>query len=204
MSLPWSTAGASRTVTYAAIADADGIKTSIATAVTQQTYSGVALNGARAAGYPTWLPQNVSVTSSASVGSYNLTGITFTGTDVAGEALTETLTLTAANGNETVVGTKAFANVTSIVVAAMADTNGAFTFGMRDIIMLQYSTVTSKPLRQVIRVLKTTAATGNCLVTYGGGVTDTLPMAVNVHEPVQAIQISGTATTTALPLVVYL
>ena len=63
-------------------------------------------------------PRVLSITGSASTAVGN---VVITGTDAAGEALSETLTST---GEATVVGTKAFATVTKITLPALAGANG--------------------------------------------------------------------------------
>lgn len=63
-------------------------------------------------------PRVLSITGSASTAVGN---VVITGTDAAGEALSETLTST---GAATVVGTKAFATVTKITLPALAGADG--------------------------------------------------------------------------------
>ncbi len=150
-----------RSVSYAVVPVANAIKTSIATVAAPVTYTGVQINGA--IGPATMNPARlISVTSSASGGSYTATAITITGTNASGAAQTDTLTLTATGGNETIVSTKAFATVTSIAILAMTNTSGAFTFGVRDVLC-------PRPPNRV-RV----GTTGNLKVGYPDGTTDTI------------------------------
>lgn len=187
---PYAIYPSPRTVTYAAIAAPTAIKTSIATAVAPQTYTGVALNGATGAGVLPF-PQTISATSASHSGSYIVgSPITVTGLDALGAVQTDTITLTLVNGNETISTVKAFASVTSIVVPAMNDTAGAFTFGVNDIIV-------PSPFRQL-----RAGSAGNVVVGYVGGFTDTLPCLQGERHDVLALSIKNTLTT-ALPLTVY-
>lgn len=127
-----------------AYVDADGIKTSIATAASVQTYlptfNGVAGNTVGKsldasnvthtafASYPT-------VTNTSATGSYvNASTVVFHGT-YGREVVTRTATLTSADGGQTLLadGPLDMGSITKIVVAAQVDTAGAFTFGWRDI-----------------------------------------------------------------------
>ncbi len=174
-----------RSVSYPAIPVTNAIKTSIATVAAPVSYSGVALNGAIGVAEMN-PPRNISVTTSASVGAYTLTAITITGTDAAGRALTETLTLTQANGGQTVVGASAFKTVTQIDILAMVSTAGAFTFGVRDIFC------TRRPSR--IRV----GTTGALKVGYDDGTTDVIA-AVLAGETlnIAPARVYGDSSTTA-------
>jgi hypothetical protein len=204
-----------KTKTYAAIANADGLKTSIATATTPQTYQGGALNGA-AAGAPFPVARTVSVTTSAATGAYNvgaLGRITITGEREAGGTITEVLELTDADGDETISGSTAFKSVSKIEVPAMADTEGAFTFGVVDLV--------TEPDRAAIYGFRA-GTVGNVAVQYRDGSTDTIPMqvgervevahagfaasarhvGVDVDHRLEIAAILSTGTT-ALPLTVY-
>ncbi len=109
-------------------ADADAIKTSIATSTGSASYSGAALNGAKG-GTPA-TARAVTVTTTAATAAYNITDpIVFTGTDLDGDAWTESLYLTATNGGETIEGVWSLGSVTSVVVPAQLLATGAFTFG---------------------------------------------------------------------------
>lgn len=113
-------------------ADDNGIKTSIATAATQQTYSGVQLNGTNVcgAGYAN-LASWPTVKTSSQAGGYTAgSTVVFTGT-YAGQAQTRTATIVSANGAETLLadGPLDIGSVTSIVVAAQPGTSGALEFG---------------------------------------------------------------------------
>lgn len=176
-----------RCVTYTALADDDAIKTSIATVAAPATYSGGALNGAYGGTFP--LPQTVSVTTSSSVGSYILGAIVFTGTDQDGSVITESLTLTAVNGNETIKGTTAFATITSIVVPAQFDTSGTFKFGVFHLLL-------KSPMRKI-----RASAAGNLVLGFQDGNTDTLPCTAGEQQSVLALKVLGT---TSIGFTVYL
>lgn len=155
-----------KTSTFSAIADPDGIKTSIATAITPQIYEGGALNGALAAAQP--IARTVSVTSSAAAGAYVADSpVTFTGTNELGQLATETLRLTAANGGETIAGEQPFRTVTKIEVAAQADTDGALTFGFQDL-------ATSDDRAAILGFRA--GAQGSVDVVYRDGSADSIPM----------------------------
>lgn len=112
-----------------AAADDDAFKTSVASAATEQTYTGTALNGVVGAGVLS-PPRNITITST-SHGDIDAVGVVVTGVDVNGKALTETITLT--NGGGVVnSGNKAFAKVSKIVVPAQSGTGGALKFGFGD------------------------------------------------------------------------
>lgn len=185
---------APRTYTFAAIADADGLKTSIATSTSVATYSGATLNGALANPGPATIPltMNVSVTTTSQSNTYNITSpIVVTGTNAAGATITDSLTLTTDDGNETVAGTKAFATVTSIAVPAQSNTSGAFTFGVQNIVF-------DEAAREVRG-----GSAGNIVVGYDGSTTDTIPCLAGEHHKVFAKRIVSSGTT-ALPVTVYL
>lgn len=112
-----------------------GIKASVATAVTPQSYSGVALDGSMltASGGIKYCSRSVTVTSAAQVGAYSTAApIVITGVRK-GVVVTESISLTAANGGETVRGTQAFDMITQIDVPAMASTAGHLQFGVGDL-----------------------------------------------------------------------
>jgi flagellar capping protein FliD len=114
--------------------DDDAIKTSIATAVSAQSYSGGALNGAIGAGEID-LPKSISITTGANASTYNLVDpIRITGTDWRGQTITEDVLLTNAGGGETVQTTKGFATVTSIAIPAQLTTGGTFKIGILDLV----------------------------------------------------------------------
>jgi hypothetical protein len=107
-------------------AAATAIRTSNATAVTAQIYTGAALNGSIGSGQLPPAGRNVTVTATDNSGAGGYTGsVTFLGTRL-GAAQTETVAI---SDNATVAGTKIFDTVTRISVPAQPDTSGALSFG---------------------------------------------------------------------------
>jgi hypothetical protein len=167
------------------LADDDAIKTSIATSTSVATYTGGAINGALAANQAP-LAWTLTVTTSTHASTYNTVDpIVITGLDVEGNTITESLTLTAANGNETVSGTKAFSKVTQIVVPAQTDALGTFKFGVKDLVLVG------------CRQIRCTA--GAILkVGFEDGTTDTWPAALDGERfDVDVKKIFSTGTTLA-------
>lgn len=187
--------------TYAAITDVDAIKTSIATALTEQTYTGAAINGALAAGIR--FPQVPTVTTSAAPATYNTAdAIVFTGTDEDGNAVTASVTLTNAGGNETVQAaaglgaTRGMATVTKIVVPAMLQLGGALEFGVGDLVLFAAGTKGLPAWR-----LRAGGA-GNIICCDQDGNADTLP-AVGAGESWEVLAARVVAVgTTALPVTI--
>jgi hypothetical protein len=121
----------------AALNVTNGIKVSVATATTPQSYSGAALDGAllTATGGIKYCPRTVTVTTAALVGAYAVgapNAIVITGMR-GGVQITESLALVAANGGETIRGTQAFDMITQIDVPAQVLNTGHFTFGVGDL-----------------------------------------------------------------------
>lgn len=111
-------------------ADTDSIKTSVATATTQQTYSGAALNGV--IGSAAFVqPRAFTVTISGPTSAFvNGSTITVTGKNVLGSTFTRTITISNAVSPATFSTDYAFKQITQVVVAGQADTTGAFQFGL--------------------------------------------------------------------------
>lgn len=78
------------------------------------------------------LPRAVTVTLSSHAGSYTTNPIVITGTR-SGKTVTQSLTPSGANGNETLRGTQAFDKLTGIAIPAQNDALGQFSFGVGDI-----------------------------------------------------------------------
>lgn len=112
-------------------ADDNAIKTSIATAATEQTYTGSALNGI--VGTAVMSPaRNITVTTTDDAGTWDGV-ITVYGLDANGFVQTEEITLA---NNTVIAGVKAFKKVTKLVVDAQNNTDGAFIVGFGDLIGL--------------------------------------------------------------------
>jgi len=181
----------------AAMAIAAALVLSVATAITPQTYSGAGLNGSVGAGAIS-LPQSVTATTSASAATYAVGAshqIVVTGTDYFGNVLVGTITLTATGGGETVAAVDAngkilgFASVTSIVAPAQLGTGGAFTFGVRDVVV--------DPLALDIRA----GTAGNLGLGYNDGSGDVVPAQLAEHC-FYAARIIFSSTTTAWPVTI--
>lgn len=121
------------------IADTDAIVTSFATSTSVVTKSGAGLNGVigAAAISP---PRGITIKTAANAGSYNVTDpIAVTGTDIDGNVLAGTGTLTQTDGNETIeiVGSdgSGFASVVSVAFPAQADTSGHFEVGVGSVVL---------------------------------------------------------------------
>lgn len=117
--------------------DPDAIVTSIATAASAVSFSGVGLNGAVGAGSIKEAANvdgaccRVSATASSNAGSYvDGSTITVTGTNEAGDQISDTITVVGTDGGATWETSKGFATVTQIDVDAQANTGGSWTFGL--------------------------------------------------------------------------
>lgn len=166
------------------LADADAIKTSIATDDTNASvYTDTELDGV--IGDSTMVfGRTLSVTTSTSAATYNTTDpIIITGLDLNGNSQIEDLFLTQAGGNETVTGTLAFTSVTQIFVPIQDDNTGFFTFGVQDAILADQA--------REIRV----ATGGNLHVTYPDGTEDTIPALVDGEKlPIGPVKIWSDST----------
>lgn len=190
---PTSVAPAQCTVTFTGTTSAavgNAVVTSLATAAAPVVLSGVGLTGAKAGG--PYLgngtskgPRAITVTTSASGGAYAIgTPITVKGTDRGGNPITDQITLTQTGGGETLSTSKGFATVTEIDIPAMANTAGAWTFGIGDVVL---------PFRSI-----RTGTAGNVTYRCADGSTDTIQKMLageTVHVAGQAL--SSAASTTA-------
>jgi hypothetical protein len=179
-----------RSKTFAAIADVDAIKTAIATVAATATYTGAGLNGAIGAA-AFGITQTFTVKTRSNAGAYHIVDpIVVTGTNARGETITDSLYLTAENGNETIEGTIAFISITSIAVPAQHDTSGQFEFGVGDILFVS-------PAREI-----RAGAAGNIKIGFQDGGTDTQPVLAAERIPSLIFRVYSTGTT-ALPVTVY-
>jgi hypothetical protein len=109
------------------LADANAIASG-ASALTLQTLSGASLNGVL--GYrPLSPPRRLQLVLNAEA-DWLATTATVTGKDSAGNTITETFAIPA-GGDETLLGTKLFARVTSVAIPMQDGTAGTFTLGVR-------------------------------------------------------------------------
>lgn len=187
-----------RSMSFSTLLDADGIKTSIATAATAQTYSGAAINGAyAAAGIATPAPNDhtdvdqypVAVASS-SAGSYtNGSLILFIGT-YNGLAVTRTATVSGTGGNASFIADGPMRTVSEIRVGAQANASGAWTFGFTDLAMPIIG-----GMKYPFTFLRATGA-GNIRVQHVGGYLETMAFAAAEQaEPLRLERIIQTLTT---------
>jgi hypothetical protein len=197
--------GAIRTFTVAAgaIADADGLKTSIATSADAVTYSGTPaaagdFNGALAAKFlKGQMPaRTVSITAASATGSYSTNPVVVTGTRN-GVEVTESLTPTNANGGWTVRGRQPFdaGAALSFAFPAQVDANGHWTIGLEDM----YA-----PAGQVFRTIDVSDA-GNLQLEFpvkdtdGVYVLDLVPVLAGQHRKYMAQAIRSTDNAGANP-----
>ena len=188
-----------RTHTFTAaadLADADALKTSIATSVTAQTYAGATLNGVAANPGPAVLdpPRFFSVATSTQAATYNTTDpIVVTGT-YGGQTVTENVTLANAGGNESKVGNQPFDTIVSVATPAQLTTNGAFTFGLSGV-ACKKPNGNLHPYRQVRAI-----GAGNLKVGYSGGFTDTFAMTDGEKDTIEPVRIYAVGTTVGVKL----
>lgn len=179
-----------KTKTYTATwVSANAIKTSVATAITAQSYSGAGLNGAIGAADVS-IPQEFTATTSSHAASYVITSpIVITYLDYHLVQQTASLYLTQVNGNETVTAAISARQIVQIDVPPMADALGAFTFGLGDVRLPNL-----EPLRQV-RV----GSEGTIKVMFQDGSTDTIPALAGEKHDVLAMKVFATGTTFTSP-----
>lgn len=194
----------SLSLTASTVLDADAIKTTIATAATVATYSGAALNGASvgtdhiARPAPSGLAdvaQYPIAVASSSAGSYlDKSTIVFTGL-YGGLPVTRTATVSGTGGNATFVADGPMDSCSSVVVAAQANTSGAWTFGWNDIACPEGDGLVL-PFRELVAT-----SSGNVMITCGDGHTDTLTALTATSLPlrleVKRVWFSNVATTLA-------
>lgn len=175
---------ASKVVSFSgALASTTSVKTSTPMTTSVQTFAVSVTNK---------LPRTVSVTTASSTGAYTVgSTVVVTGTDASGNPLAETLSLTSADGNETVVGLKGFLTITQLVVSAQPSTAGSFSAGVQDVLAAC----------RAVRV----GSSGNLKCTYGDQSTDTIPSAINGETLlIKPYKIWGDAGTTAQNISIFL
>ena len=177
-------------VTAAWDATNNAIKTSIATVAAAVTYSGAGLNGAIGAGAiaPSAL---ITVKTSASGGAYIITSpIVITGTNYLSDTITDNITLTLTGGNETVATKQPFSSVTSIAIPAMANTAGAFLFGLGNLAFVPYA-----------RALEMGATGGVVKLVAPSGKAVSLTLGANTYRPLAIGQVD--TNTAVFPFIIY-
>jgi hypothetical protein len=170
-----------RSMTFAAadLADADGFVESLATVTDPVTLEGEDLDGALVDDEIGMPPKpNIafwpSVTADSSAGAFTPdVDIEFHGT-YAGVAVTRVAQLTSADGDETIIADGPLETLTSIDIPAMADTDGALTFGFSGIGPKKDSL--GNELSWVVVSGAAAADTGTTItVAYRNGEQDTVP-----------------------------
>lgn len=184
--------GYSRSFSVAAAAqfkDADGIKTSVATAATAQSYTGGALNGTLNLSGASDCASIPCFSSTSNAGSYvNGSAIVFVGT-YGGQSVERTALITGTDGGQTEVvadGPLDVGSVTQIRVAAQVNTGGQFTFGFTGLLPKKTAQGHFREWRIVAR------AAGSAVVGYQNGGTDTLVMIASEVHPVPVARIYAT------------
>jgi hypothetical protein len=114
-------------------ADPDAFKTSIASTVATNSYSGAALNGATGVGELS-PPRNVTVSTAGATPADAPATATFTGLDIDDNVISEAVSVP--QTATTAVGAKAFKKVTSIALTAGDGTGALLEFGFGSIIGL--------------------------------------------------------------------
>jgi hypothetical protein len=189
------------TFTAANVPQLNGIKTSIATAATVQTYTGAALNGASATPLPdskTGYAQWPAATATSSAGAYaNGSTIVFTGT-YHGATVMRTATVSGTGGNATFIADGPVDGaITSIVVGAQASTAGAWTFGFVDlecpVIGIGDGKFKKRPWR---RCRGSTAA--NIGFVRNDGTADYVPCIAGEQHPFEMVRLKTSTTTVTL------
>jgi len=182
-----------KTASFAgALANTAAVMVGTATSTSQQTYT--AGNFTAYAAGPNYPGRTVTVTTTAVASAYTtVSPIVVTGTAPGGAVITENLQLTAAGGGQTIVGLKAFASVTQIVVPAQALATGNMSFGVQDVVL-------TDPISK-IRI----GGAGALHIMNQDGTFDTIP-ALLASEEIQAIapgKLMGDATTTATNITIF-
>lgn len=187
------------TFTSNAIAVANSIKTTIATATANINYTGATLNGASTTPYPdskTGYAQWPTATASSATGAFTLNSvIRFTST-YKGAAVIRNLTVASADGNATwIADGPVDGPVTNIYVPAQATTGGTWTFGFADL-ECRNRTGLQKDACPWEECRGSTAA--NIGYVDLEGVAQILPCIAGEHHMVQIYRLKTSTTTTAL------
>lgn len=193
---------ARRTVSFTAseVADADGVITSFASSTSPVTKVPADMGGAAMSGTTgrfAKLPRTVTIALSSAANQYAVEAIVITGLR-GGLTVTESLTPTTDDGNETLRGAQVFDSLTSVAFPAQAGTGGAFTVGTQDI-------ATPAAADTFVGVELLSAGTIN--VQFGAGITDAKPAAVNqvvMMAPARVLTSPALAAPTTVGLTVYL
>lgn len=118
------------TAAEAAAADTDAVHAAVTDTGAQQVITTDITNPPCA--------RNITATSGGTAGDIAAIQVIIAGTDIEGNAITETLPVFTADSATTVVGSKAFATVTSITIPAHAGTGATTAIGFGDKLGLPY------------------------------------------------------------------
>jgi hypothetical protein len=133
--IPVNSARATFTFASTELSDVDGVKTSAATIASETTYLPAVMDGAGidTSGQLLKCARTVTVTLAAGTGAYNDEDPIVVSGTYGGEVVTQEFTPSDADGSEILYGDQPFDTLTSIVIPAQDDTDGAFSFGVGDI-----------------------------------------------------------------------
>jgi hypothetical protein len=192
--------GRSMSFLAAGLLDLDGFVTTLSTITSADVLTGAELNGALVVANVGLPPKPgiafwPSVTSSSTTGAFVAgSDIVFTGT-YNGQVVTRTSTLTAANGNETIIADGPLETLTRIDIEAQADTDGSFTFGFSGIGPVLLAGGTSYKKWLVKSYADASAADTAALhVAYADGTTDTVELAKGAQLEAAPVRIYGDST----------
>lgn len=134
--------------TNPAAAATDAIKLAVAVSTSASDYSGAALDGAVGGGTMS-PPRNVTVTTAGNTPADAPATATFTGVDIDGKAISETVNVP--QTATTAVGAKAFAKVTRITMPVGQGTDATVAFGFGSLIGLTKTIKTRAGAANLIR-----------------------------------------------------
>lgn len=191
--------------TAAQLKDDDGFVLSVATTLGAVTFTGAALDGALVDGSDIGQPPRTgiafwpSATADNSPGAFALTDITFVGT-YNGAVVSRVAAFTTADGSETVIADGPLETLTSIVVPAQADTDGAFTFGYSGIGPVLDANDLEKAWTVVSNADAANADTAAVHVAYANSEANTVELAKGAQLLAKPVRIYADSTA---PITVY-
>jgi hypothetical protein len=196
-----SSGAARRTISFASteLDDVDGVMAAAATSATAVTLGAEDYDGAAVSTDGTaWLklPRTITVTLSSAEGSYSTDPIVLTGTRNL-QTVTESLTPSSADGDETLRGEQLFDAPPTIAIPAQEDTSGTISIGVGDI---------GVPSPELLFSGVKVHAAGTLHLDYGDS-TDALPASAHEVEPVAPVRIltsSELTSPTTVGITVYL
>ncbi len=127
-------ATAATTLVHAAITGSATVTTTVTTGITDPD-----------------VPRNLTVTAGGTAADISAADVVITGTNIEGKTITETFDITV-NTAGTIVGTKAFRTVTSILVPVQDGAAATFAIGVGDLIGLNHRTTSSTVFRVLTNI----------------------------------------------------